>query len=342
MDGDFDTGYIIATEAPRQADLAEVWDGQYDPDHPVKSFVTDKVGRGAVTVANLKGRVYDGTVDIDLIRVALKKPDVAYFEFFVQIAITGDGAKTKIWKDNQKLEEETQRTFSVEDFGEDTEKIIWIEGLDKSTSVRDNELKIISGDKFDIIKLTFVWATCARNAGEVWYKGPGAQGYNAQHDGAIPPDLANNTNTDPQNGGHPENQSAKDLVAFINNRLTNNGSGTPFGYGFYYDHGMSDFRMAGRILLEFTVYPIDIYKIKGVVFDIAQQKHSRLYLMDSGANTWGLIEGVDFPNATDGLDKPNDPTSVAPVPTGDNHGHIYIYDDPGVGFTASYALAFCV
>lgn len=180
----YDGGAVINLYMPKPSLLADAYDGQYDPDHPSRSFVGDKIKRGAITVANMNDSNGNGVPDStewghypandplhpndvrfpngdpDLIRVTIYKPAGMTNNDTVHIAVTGDNQTVKIWQDNQKLSSLDVRDIPGSQFDHPPNPIqfkdIWIEGLDKSTAVKDHELKITFGDKFDIIKLTFV------------------------------------------------------------------------------------------------------------------------------------------------------------------------------------------
>ncbi len=125
--------------------------------------------RGAFGVANLNDSDSDGTADSptdnsitgekDMIKVIIKKVTDASMSGSVTLTITGDGSSVKLWKsENKTAGEETTRSWSI---GSTNWPVtFWVEGLQKSSSVRNIEVVLKKGvDELDKAKLTFVWAT---------------------------------------------------------------------------------------------------------------------------------------------------------------------------------------
>jgi len=139
----------------------------YDGQAPSTPVPDDKeVSRGAVTVANLNDTDGDGTKDSadgkvsgekDLLKLVIEKPANIPNVDKMKLSISGDGAKTKLWKKPDKDTEEKRREFPV---GETTWPVtVWIEGLQTSGAVKDITVQIThAGKVLDEAKITFIWA----------------------------------------------------------------------------------------------------------------------------------------------------------------------------------------
>lgn len=120
---------------------------------------------GAFSVANLNNTDSDNTADNqddsipgekDMIKLEIKKSS-PNMTGNVTLTITGDGTQVKLWKAETKAGGvEAKRTWSATELP----VTVWVEGLAKSTAVRDIEAAIkYNGNVVDKAKMTFVWAT---------------------------------------------------------------------------------------------------------------------------------------------------------------------------------------
>jgi len=311
-------------------DLCDVFDGQYDSAHPEKSKVDDKqkISRGAVTVANKNDTDGDEEPDVtdndgvanekDLIRVVIPKPAGMGANDQVKIQFTKGADNVEVWQEDTKTNVEAGRAFGPNDLP----KVIWIEGKDKSAKVRDVELKITWGNKFDIIKMTFVWAERVVAGGHksAWYTRVVNDPNHNDPDNKIPDDL---------NAPGLQTKIAVDRVA---------DDDSYYGQGTFRFNTPADSRMGGRFLIEFTVYPAGVNAVfaggpHGIVFNVAQQMARRGYFITSGDKALipSPLGPFNFPTKPD-HDKPNDFTSEDDVP--DRGDHLYLWDAPSVDLTA--------
>jgi hypothetical protein len=294
-------------------DLCDVFDGQYDPAQPGKSKVDDKdkVNRGAITVANKNDTDGDEKPDVtddngvpgekDLIRVEIPKPAANMGDNKVKIELP---AGVEVWREATKNNKEDKREFGGDDFP-GGKRVIWIEGKDKSTKVRDVQLKITYVEKFDIVKLTFVWVDIVKQ----WCT-------------RVPPGAAAENNI-------PANLDD----AFLKNDIDVTAQavdGSHYGHGPFEAVAGSDTRFGGRIVHEFEVSPPDVDKAfgKNLKFDVTRQIKYRDYKIVVAGGLVVANGAKDFPA---GDEVPNDEQLGIADTDNDNtpkNGRIYSFDSP--------------
>jgi hypothetical protein len=256
----------------------------------------DEETKGVFTVANLNDtdadsqqdspNDYDVPGEKDLLKIVLKKPDPDCGGS-VTLSLTGDGTKTKVWKSSTKAAGvENARQFTTASLPQE----LWVEGLQKSTQLRDVEIKLQyqSGTATfeDKAKATFIWAekTNFRNTG---------------------------TSLSPDADGEDISESFRDTYASH--------------LGLY----IAPFPVAvhNAMEMEFTVFPAGIGSEAAVRFDVTRQVKSRAWLIDVGVPFGPSV--VDFPTGGDADEKPNDDTYVDDEDNEPTNNHIYSIDAPG-------------
>jgi len=243
----------------------------------------------------------------DMIKVIIKKVTSETIAGSVTLEMTGDGTKVKLWKKQTKEDGlETDREWTVASLP-DGGLVRWIEGLDKSGTVRDIDVVLkkkgagggfADGAQLDKAKLTFVWTE--QSGFERWER------TYVQLTTVEPWKTAWKNVTDPPKG------PLKDIF---------DGTGLkarkPVGTGGFHN----------VMVMKFKIEPQGVENEPGVKFDVSRQRASNVKF-EAPAGTWHTVEQTAWPSNDEDANDDSGNVDESKVPNADHE--IFVFDPPGL------------
>lgn len=213
---------------------------------------------------------HPGRDEQDLMKIVLRKP-VPDNDGNVELWLKSGEAK--IWKFPYKKDEVILTNGKVTYATNQLPLELWVEARAVSAQLRDIELRLTYGNKYDTVNATAVWVTKTVR--------PVAEGTNPWVNRQTKDGFPDN----PVPGAKKE-IGLPDLTAPVFSKLIEDirpKDGSRYGHGIMKDHTadkLGDAYFGGRILWEFKITPLDAGKL-GVVFDVTRQIQDNIYRIDA-------------------------------------------------------------
>lgn len=310
---DDDTEVVMVRLEVPQVNLT-IHDGQNGPGLPEKG-PNSEVARGAVTVGNLNDSDGDGVSDVadtvvdgalfthkevDLMKLEIDKP-VPYDP--TNPAVLTVSGSAKFWSESTKATELDLASEPIEWQPDETSKVVWVEAVGPSTSLRDIGIQLKYDGVLDIVKATGVWAR--RTAYEASVKSAA--------------DVLSDPRFSPIQTELPHAGVATILAQLDGTGLT----------------PITPEHVSNAILFRFTVEPPGVAKLSGVRFDVTRRKEQRTWFLGPDGT---VLTSEFYPNPIDfpawHPDAANDDTPEAGEVDEsfypDNRDDMFSIDGPGV------------